>query len=153
MQEKENFLRHDYLNALGRIAPDMKPAWGKMGVQQMIEHMSDSFMIANGKDPQDCITPPENIGRMQAFVMSDKPFRENTPNALLPDDPQAHRFEDIADSLGELDMQVADFFDVFGEDKRKIITNPFFGDLDYEQWINLLYKHAWHHLKQFGVQQ
>jgi hypothetical protein len=153
MQEKEDFLRHEYIAALSRIDPDTPPAWGKMSVRQMIEHMSDSFMIANGKDAKDCITPPEHLGKMQAFLMSDKPFRENTPNAQLPEEPLPLRFGDIRDSIGELEMQVADFFDIFGEDRRKIITNPFFGDLNFEQWVHLLYKHAWHHLRQFGVQR
>jgi hypothetical protein len=31
------------------------------------------------------------------------------------------------------------------------ITNPVFGDLDYGLAVNLLYKHAVHHLKQFGI--
>jgi len=153
MQEKEDFLREQFIETLAGIDPNTPPAWGKMNVQQMIEHMSDSFMIANGKDPKDCVTPAEQIGRMQAFLMSEKPFRENTPNAQLPEDPLPLRYESVADSLGELEMQVADFFDVFSEDKRKIITNPFFGDLDYEKWVHLLYKHAWHHLRQFGVTQ
>lgn len=153
MQEKEDFLRHDYIRTLAGIDPATPPAWGKMGVQHMIEHMSDSFMIANGKDPKDCVTPAENIARMKAFILSEKPFRENTPNAQLPDDPLALRFDSVSDSIGELEMQVNDFFDVFGEDKRKIITNPFFGDLDYEHWVKLLYKHAWHHLRQYGIAQ
>ncbi len=152
MQEKEAFLHHEYVKSLAAIDPKTVPAWGRMNVHQMIEHMSDSFMIANGKDPKDCITPPENIGKMQAFMMSEKPFRENTPNVQLPVDPLLERYESIQDSLGELQVQIDDFFDVFSEDKRKIITNPFFGDLDYAQWVHLLYKHAWHHLRQFGVQ-
>lgn len=150
MHEKENFLRHEFINAVAAIDGATSPAWGKMNVQQMIEHMADSFMIANGKDPQDCITPVENIGRMKAFILSDRPFKENTPNALLPDEPPATRFENLTDSIGELEMQVNDFFDVFDEDRRKIITNPFFGDLDYDHWVQLLYKHAMHHLRQFG---
>jgi len=150
---KRKFLKDEYTGLLGRMNPETKPAWGKMNFQQMVEHMSDSFRIANGKDLQDCITPEEHLPKMRAFLMSDKPFRENTPNVLLPDIPPPVRFDRIEDAIGELQQEIDDFFDVFDQDKHKIITNPFFGDLDYEMWVQLLYKHAWHHLRQFGAEQ
>lgn len=151
MPDKENFLRNEFTKLLAGIDPGIVPHWGKMNVHQVVEHMADSFRIANGKDVKDCIAPPEQVARMQAFIMSDKPFRENTPNPQMPDEPADVRFEDVDDSLGELQMEINDFFDVFEQDKHKIITNPFFGDLDFEQWVQLLYKHAVHHLRQFGV--
>ena len=151
MADKQEFLRNQFTNLLSTIDPGTKPAWGKMSLQQMIEHMSDSVREANGKDPKDCSTPPEHIERMQAFIMSDKPFKENTKNALMGEDPLPVRFDDVNDSIGELKVELNDFFDVFDQDKQKIITNPFFGDLSFELWVNLLYKHALHHLRQFGV--
>jgi len=110
MQSKEDFLRSEYIQILGTIDPATPPAWGKMNVQQMIEHMSDSVRNANGKDPKDCVTPSEQVGRMKEFLMSDKPFRENTPNVQMPDTPLPPRFEDITDSIGELEQELHDFF-------------------------------------------
>lgn len=151
MADKEHFLRNEYTRLLATIDPAVAPLWGKMNNHQVVEHMADSFRIANGKDPQDCIAPPEQVEKMQAFLMSDKPFRENTPNPHMPDIPADVRYEDISDSLGELQGEINDFFDVFEQDRHKIITNPFFGDLDFEKWVQLLYKHSLHHLRQFGV--
>ena len=151
MQEQEDFLRKEYVPLLSTIDPATPPAWGKMNLQQAIEHMSDSFRQANGKDPKDCINPPEVVEKMQAFLMSDKPFRENTPNVQMPEEPLPARFDNVDDSLGELQMEINDFFDAFDQDKHRLITNPFFGDLDFEKWVRLLHKHAVHHLRQFGV--
>jgi len=151
MSEKQNFLRNEFTRLLATIDPVLLPLWGKMNAQQMVEHMADSFQIANGKDPKDCVTPPEHIEKMQAFLMSDKPFRENTKNPQMADEPADVRYEDINDSLGELQGEIDDFFDVFEQDKHKIITNPFYGDLDFDKWVLLLYKHSLHHLRQFGV--
>src|SRR5947208_2707518 len=111
MQQKADFLHHEFTKLLGTIDPDTKPAWGKMNLQQMIEHMSDSVRIANGRDPKDCITPEENIEKMQEFLMSDKPFRENTPNPQLPDIPPPLRFERVQDAIGELQQEIEEFFD------------------------------------------
>ncbi len=148
---KVEFLRSEYTAILSQIDPATSPAWGKMNLQQMIEHMTDSFREANGKTPRTCINPPETVAKMQAFVMSDKPFRENTPNSLMPETPLPERNEGLADAIMELQGEIEDFFSVFGSDADKIITNPFFGDLNFELWVALLYKHAQHHLKQFGV--
>jgi hypothetical protein len=148
---KAEFIKFEFPRLLASISADTPPAWGKMSLQQMIEHMSDSVRIANGRDLQDCVTPPEHLPKMQAFVMSDKPFKENTVNIHMPETPQPCRFDRVEDAIGELQQELNEFVDVFGEDKQKVITNPFFGDLNFEQWVQLLYKHSLHHLRQFGV--
>lgn len=150
--EKANFLRNKLVATLSDIGPDTQQAWGKMNVHQMVEHMSDSFREANGREPRELVTPDEHVPKMQAFLMSDKPFRENTPNKLMPEEPSAPRHETIAASLEELKEEIEHFFEVFAKEPSKKITNPFFGVLGYEQWVQLLYKHSMHHLKQFGVE-
>ena len=148
---KVEFLQFEFPRYLAAIDPATAPAWGKMSLQQMIEHMSDTLRNANGRDPLDCVTPPEHLPRMQAFIMSDKAFRENTVNPLMSETPSPPRFDCVEDAIGELQQELNEFVDVFGEDKSKVITNPVFGDLNFDQWVQLLYKHALHHLRQFGV--
>jgi len=148
---KSEFLQHEIPRLLQKISPDTAPVWGKMNVQQMIEHMSDSVRIANGRDPKDCVTPPEHLPKMQAFMMSDKPFKENTINIQMPETPDLCRFDRIEDAIGELQQELDEFINVFDQDKMKVITNPFFGDLNFDEWTQLLYKHFLHHLRQFGV--
>jgi len=151
VMNKADFLLLDVPQLLRQIPAETQASWGKMNVQQMIEHMSDSVRIANGRDLRDCITPEEHLDRMQAFLKSDKPFKENTVNSLMGEVPEPCRFERIEDSLGELEEELKEFQNVFDQDKLKQITNPFFGDLNYEEWVQLLYKHFLHHLRQFGV--
>src|SRR4051812_10400459 len=120
---KVEFLQVEFPRLLASIDPGTKPGWGKMNVQQMIEHMSDSVRIANGRDPKDCATLVEHIPRMQAFMMSDKPFKENTVNIQMPEEPLACRFERVEDAIGELQQELNEFVDVFEQDKQKVITN------------------------------
>jgi len=77
--EKEQFLRHRLVALLKQIPSDTPPQWGKMSLQQMIEHFADSVRVASGKTVHtDIVTPEEHLDKMRAFMMSDKPFKENT---------------------------------------------------------------------------
>ena len=148
---KIDFLQYEFPRLLGDVNPATRPAWGKLSLQGMTEHMADSVRIANGRDPKDCITPPEHLPKMLSFLQSDKPFRENTVNPQMSEMPTPLRFDNMDDAIGELQMELNDFVDVFEQDKTKVITNPFYGDLNFDDWTQLLYKHALHHLRQFGV--
>ncbi|MBZ0098686.1 MAG: hypothetical protein K8F30_06355, partial [Taibaiella sp.] len=86
--EKAAFLRNKFIPLLTTIVPGTQPRWGKMNLHQMIEHMSYSLRQANGREEYAIVTPEEHLERMRAFLESEKPFRENTPNKLLPDDPE-----------------------------------------------------------------
>ena len=46
--EKENFLRTRFIVCLQQLDPNTHPLWGKMNVHQMIEHLTDVLMVANG---------------------------------------------------------------------------------------------------------
>lgn len=151
IQEKVAFLRYDLLKKLEAIDPSTQPLWGKMNVHQMIEHLSYSLREASGKTISKLETAEEHVPKMQAFLNSDKPFRENTPNKLLPDTPPSPKHASIKDSLDELQQELNHFFAVYENEPGKKITNPFFGDLDYDMQVKLLYKHVLHHLRQFRV--
>ena len=151
--EKENFLRTRLVSYLQRLDPATPPRWGKMNVQQMIEHYSgDAVRNASGRLKIDTIlTPPERLQQMRDFMMSEKPFQENTRNPLMPEEPGPLNFKTIQAAIGALQQELIYFFEAYEKQPGLVIRNPFFGDLDFEQNVQLLYKHAIHHLKQFGV--
>lgn len=150
--EKVLFLKKDFLSLLKQISSDTLPAWGKMTLQQMVEHFSDSVRIASGKIIfTEIHTPEEHLEKSRSFLMSEKPFRENTPNALMPEVPAPVRNKTMKEAYAELEKELDYFFSVFQKNGQQVTRNPFFGDLNYEQNIQLLYKHALHHLRQFGL--
>ncbi len=151
LEEKADFLRNDYLPMLQALPANPPRLWGKLSLQGAVEHMADSVRIANGRDLHDCDLTEAHMERMHDFIRSEKPFRENTINALLPAEPLPLRCASIEEALAELQNELDAFFALFADDHERLVTNPFFGDLDYELWVRLLYKHAWHHLRQFGV--
>jgi hypothetical protein len=152
IEEKAQFLRSHFIPLLEGLPTETKALWGKMTVQQMIEHFADYMQIASGKAAhKDIITPPEQLDKMRDFLQSEKPFRENTRNPLMPEVPAPVRNPSKAEAIKELKEEIQFFFAVFEKNSLQVTRNPFFGDLNYEQNIQLLSKHALHHLKQFGV--
>lgn len=149
---KIDFLKRRFIPLLKQIPSDTPPQWGKMTLQQMIEHFTDSVRIASGKTVHtDILTPPENFQRVRDFMLSDKPFRENTANPLMPAVPAPVKNISCNAALEELENEIKHFFSVFEKNNLRVTRNPFFGDLNYEENIHLLHKHALHHLRQFGV--
>jgi hypothetical protein len=54
-------------------------------------------------------------------------------------------------AIAQLKRALATFQQAYADNPEREIMNPFFGPLNYEGQVQLLHKHAKHHLKQFGV--
>lgn len=139
---------------LQQLNPAKAPRWGKMSVQHMIEHFSfDGVQYASGRRQADqIITPIEHLRKLREFMMSEKPFRENTRNPLMGEEPAPLQYRTMQAAIGALQEELIYFFEVFEKNQALTTRNPIFGDLDFEQNVQLLYKHALHHLRQFGVE-
>lgn len=152
MEHKISFLKNDLIAQLATIPADRVPAWGKMNLQQMTEHLSrDAFRVASGKVIFPLMTPEEHIPKMHEFLRSDKSFRENTVNKLMPEEPLPLVHQDMSAALDELQAEIDYFFEVYQLEPGKKVVNAIFGDMDFELQVLLLHKHAIHHLRQFGI--
>jgi hypothetical protein len=150
--EKENFLRTEFITLLQRLDPATPPRWGKMNVQQMIEHFADTVMNASGKLKLPAVNQGERLQKFREFMMSEKPFQPNTKNPLMGEEPAPLKCHTVQAAIGKLQEELIHFFEVFEKNTSLATLNPFFGVLNFEENIQLLYKHALHHLKQFGVE-
>lgn len=152
--EKENFLRTRFIRYLQQLDPATLPKWGKMNVQQMVEHFNvDAVRVASGKTKFTGIqVSPAQLIKMQEFLISDKSFKKNLKNPLLGEEPAPLRFNTLQAAIGSLHEELIYFFEVFEKDQGLTTRNPFYGDLNFEQNVQLLYKHALHHLRQFGIE-
>lgn len=149
--EKENFLRTRLVPTLQKTHPASVPRWGKMSFHQMVEHMADVVKVASGRLKMDIKTPPERLPLYREFLMSDKPFRENTKSPVLPEETLPLRTRTVPAAIGKLQEELIGFFEAFEKDPGLRTTHPAFGELDFNENVQCLYKHACHHLKQFGV--
>jgi hypothetical protein len=149
--DKAKFLKEDYIPLLKKLKGDEKGNWGVLSAQGMVEHMSDSVAEGSERIKRNLQTPEHLVQRFREFALSEKEFKPETKNALMSETPAALRHKNISDAINELEKEIATFFDYHDKNPGKIITNPFFGDFNYEEWLHLLHKHAIHHLKQFSL--
>jgi hypothetical protein len=150
--EKENFLRTKFVGLLQRLDANTKARWGKMNVQQMIEHFTDVIMVASGKLQMPVVTPPEKLPKFREFMMSEKPFKENTKSPVLGEEPLPLKKRTKEAAIGKLQEELIHFFEVFENDPMKKTNHPAFGQLNFEENIQIMHKHAMHHLRQFGIE-
>lgn len=151
-QEKLAFLKEKFLPIIKTIQKDTPALWGKMDAQQMVEHFCIVLKTANGKlkVPQIPIDA-DRLAKMRNFIETDLPFKENTKSPALPEEPIPHHYPNITTALDKLEQELNTMFQVYEENEGLEILNPVFGPLNYTQQVSLIYKHALHHLKQFGL--
>ena len=149
--EKHDFIADKFILLLKDLTATAGGKWGKMNGQQMVEHVSGFFKISTGKLTFPLVTPLEQLPKYREFLYSDKDFRENTKAPVLPEEPLPIRFSNINESISDLDNEIKSFNEKFTADKTLVMTHPVFGELNYEEWVLLHYKHVTHHLRQFGL--
>ncbi|MDQ3047237.1 MAG: hypothetical protein M3R27_06785 [Bacteroidota bacterium] len=149
--DKLKFLSVEFPLLVRRLEPGAKGVWGVLNAQQMVEHMSDSIRIATGKANASLHTPVEQVEGYKRFAMSDKEFKRETKNALMPDVPDPIRNDSMAEAIQELEREIRDFISYFDNNEQATLTNPFFGDLNFQEWTHLFHKHAVHHSRQFEL--
>jgi hypothetical protein len=149
---KLNFLTDEFTLILSAMDATMQPRFGKMNFQQMVEHMSYAFRQASGLIPFD-YKQEERITKLSyQFMMSEKPFKDNTPNVLLPYEPFPLQHLNPEVAIDALQKEIDTFVSTFQNQPSLRLPNPFFGLLNFEEWIQLLHKHSLHHLRQFGFE-
>ena len=150
-EAKEVFLKSEFIPLLKQLKDDQKAKWGVMNAQQMVEHFADSVKNASGKLILPVLNEGERLQKSREFLMSEHPFKENTNNPLIPQEGIPLRQPDISSAIDKLQKELDYFFETFNKNPGFVTGNAFFGDLDYRMNVQLLYKHALHHLRQFGL--
>ena len=152
IEQKIAFLKSDFASQLRKLEPSTRPLFGKMNPQQMVEHMAEYIRLAYG-NPMIAAPayPQEVLAKMNAFLKTEKPLRPNTANPLMEETPPAHKFSDYESALQDVEKAIAEFFVAFEQNPSLEISNPFFGVLNFDLTVQLLYKHGKHHLAQFGI--
>jgi hypothetical protein len=149
--QKLNFLLTELPALLTQLQTEAKGKWGQMNAQQMVEHFILSVKNASGKlNITESVNQGEALEKFRSFLFSEKQFRENTKNPLIGD-PRPVHYPSMQAAINKLQMELNYFAQVFQDNPSLTTHNPIFGDLDFEGNVQLLHKHALHHLRQFGL--
>ena len=139
-----------FLEILENLDEKKSASWGKMTPQRMIEHLCDCIYMSCGIGNHELLIPEEKIKGMQAFLISEKEMPQNIQVPFAKENTPL-RNTDIELALDEFTMAWVDFEEIYSEDSKKTALHPYYGNLNYEQWLLLHSKHFTHHFTQFGL--
>lgn len=148
-----DFLLNETPALLQHLDTTRLPLWGAMNAQQMVEHLSLTVKVSNGRVEVPISSPPDKIEKIKAIgLLSDRPLMRGVKNVLLPETPMRLRHADIAEAKGNLHEEIDKFFTYYkqkGEAHQR--AHNVFGMLNYHEWLWFHYKHFHHHFTQFGL--
>ena len=139
-----------FLEILENLDEKKSASWGKMTPQRMIEHLCDCIYMSCGIGNHELLIPEEKIKGMQEFLYSKKEMPQNIQVPFAKENTPL-RNTDIELALDEFTMAWVDFEEIYSEDSKKTALHPYYGNLNYEQWLLLHSKHFTHHFSQFGL--
>ena len=147
----EQSVTEELVARIEKLTPDTRPKWGKMNVGQMLAHLSVTyeFVYTDKHEATKAKGFKKFILKLLAknTVCGDKPYPKNgrtAPQFLITDEREFAT--EKARLIEFMNKVVAD-----GEAKFDGKESHSFGALTKTEWSNMFYKHADHHLGQFGV--
>ena len=151
--QKLKFITKECIPLFKKLSADGVGKWGKMSGQQMVEHVAAFFYVSTEKIKFDLVTPAEHLPKYREFLFSDKEFKENTkaPGNVIGEEALPLRYANMEEALEKLSESITYFESYFKDDADKKTLHPVFGELNFEEWVLLHYKHVTHHLRQFEL--
>ncbi len=139
--------RDEIVARIHRVEGNNKAQWGRMNVYQMLKHCTLWEDMIFGKIPAKRAFIGRIFGRLalKTVLKDDSPLRRNMPTipALI-----------VKEESGDVARQKKEWSDrigVYSNFGLSSFMHPFFGQMSREQIGQMAYKHADHHLRQFGV--
>ena len=142
-------VRDAVLTRLDRLQPDTPGRWGRMNVHQMIKHLDDLYRFALGE------RDGPRIGRWLHHTII-KWWAVTVPLRWPHGFPTARQFDQERDGTppADFDRDRAELVDTirrFTDPDRSLDVHPLFGPMSRAQWGRWGFRHADHHLRQFGT--
>jgi hypothetical protein len=140
---------NELLQRVEKLTAESKPLWGKMNVAQMMAHCTYAAQMPTGEiSPKAVGFPISVLGKIfKPKILGDMPMRKNSPTAAELIITDEREFQKEKANLVAALKKLAE-----GGEKIAIAEkHPFFGKMTANEWGRINYKHADHHLSQFGV--
>ena len=134
---------------IAKLTPQDRHRWGKMKVEEMVCHLTDSFRMALAETEVPLATGPvrRKVVKWVALKSPTKwpkgvPTRPEVKQGVGGTPPS-----DFEDDRARLVAALERFCDAPPDAK---CPHPLFGVLDKEEWMRWGWLHTDHHLRQFG---
>ncbi len=138
---------------LSKLTEDMKPKWGVMTPQHMVEHLEYTYKIAAGEIQDFEVSTPEKIlEKVKNSLWNYRKFPQNSQFPLLEKDTlDTLKHEDLPTAIAKFKEQREKYLAYFKENPEAILNNIVFGELNRYEWYLVERKHLNHHFEQFGL--
>ncbi|NSL90208.1 DUF1569 domain-containing protein [Chitinophaga sp. Mgbs1] len=145
----DSALRNELISRINSLSSNSSAKWGKMNVYQMTKHCTQWDEWIQGKNNP--AYRQEFLGKifgkmaLKSNTKDDRPLQKNMPAGKLA----------VKKGLeGDIEQQKQSWIssmDAYGNYSNPAFIHDFFGKMTREQIGIFAYKHADHHLRQFGV--
>jgi oxepin-CoA hydrolase/3-oxo-5,6-dehydrosuberyl-CoA semialdehyde dehydrogenase len=148
---RARFFRPLLGEALAPLEGGARPRWGAMTAQQMVEHLQWGFEVSTGRVVLECPVPEAKRARMKPFLFNDTPMVHDFRNPALAAGLPSLRHPGLDSARAALADDIGRFLDYERSSPAAVHTHPVFGPITVEEWSRAHFKHAYHHLLQFGL--
>jgi hypothetical protein len=140
-------IRQELIQRIHALSPEHKAIWGKMNVHQMIEHCTRCDDMYHGELHIKRVWLGRLLGPIfkKKILKKDLLFGKGSPTAPILMSSQTE---------GDMDAQKNDWqkrVEQYADYSIQHFVHPFFGPMTKEEVGVFAYKHADHHLRQFGA--
>jgi hypothetical protein len=143
----ETTSREEIIKRIHSLSDDCQAQWGKMNAFQMVKHCANCDDMFQGKFKIKRVLIGRIIGKilLKKVLKNDLPFEKNSPTApvLITIHQEGNIEEQKKDWVNRIEQ--------YAHCNNQNFVHPFFGSMKTEQVGYFVYKHADHHLRQFGV--
>jgi oxepin-CoA hydrolase/3-oxo-5,6-dehydrosuberyl-CoA semialdehyde dehydrogenase len=147
---RESFLRGELMRAIAGLSEGSVARWGRMRPQEMVEHLGWAMRLSTGLAATECHIDTADLPRMKRFLYSNRPSPREFMNPALVAGLPALQFASLDEAKVELALELNRFLEG-PRASEAVFTHPVFGPIGYDEWHRTHYKHAHHHLQQFGL--
>jgi oxepin-CoA hydrolase/3-oxo-5,6-dehydrosuberyl-CoA semialdehyde dehydrogenase len=138
---------------LSKLTEEIKPKWGIMTPQHMLEHMEYTYKIASGKIQNfEVATPEKYLEKVHASLYNYDKFPRNSNFPTLEKDTlDTLKHPDLATAKEKFLEEREAYVTYFKENPEAKLKNLVFGELNRYEGYLLDRKHLNHHFEQFGL--
>ncbi len=156
VQKKSPFVQVDRSNIegyLAKLTEDMKPKWGLMTAQHMVEHLEYTIRIGSGQIQDfEIATPEDKLERVQEMIYNHRPMPKEHNHPLMKKGTiEGLKHDDLSTAKVKLLEAYDEFETYFKENPEAITKNVVFGEMNKFEWDLLNSKHFNHHFEQFNL--
>ncbi|MBN8668921.1 MAG: DUF1569 domain-containing protein [Chitinophagales bacterium] len=137
--------KQQILDRIELLTPETQRVWGKMDVAQMLTHLQKPIGVALGThEVKGNLMMRLIMPFFKKMLYDEKPYKRSLPTDktfIITD----HRIFEQEKKI------LMDMIHQFTPQNMATEVHPVFGRMTKENWSKAMWKHADHHLKQFGV--